>query len=285
MSNEPSGGLPSLRTTLLFILLPLVFGIGISLIIPRPIVGMIYLNDAIYSYTAREMIEQIRYAKETAEVQAVVLVLDSPGGTVTDTEAVYLELAELRQTKPVITMVQGLAASGAYYLASGTNDILGSPSSQIGNVGVIATLPPSPGVLEDVITTGPYKMFGSPRDTFLREMEMIKEGFYQAVLLGRGDRLNIGPEVLLRGQIWSGSEALRLGLIDDIASTTEAIQWAADKAGIRNYEITDLRQLSGLPELLYLPFFLETPEGMLTPYPKKSGIFLLFIPSGEGRLP
>jgi protease-4 len=266
-------------------LLPLFVGLGLAALVPRPIVGLIYLQDAIYGFTARELIAQIHYARDDSVVRAVVLVLDSPGGTVVDTEAVYLELAELRERKPVVTMAQGLAASGAYYLSAGTDYIFAGPSSLVGNVGVISQLPAAPMVFEDLASTGPYKLFGSARDTRLREMEAIKQAFYSAVVLGRGEALAIGPERILRGEIWLGNEAERLGLVDELGSISAAIEKAADLSHVANYRVADLRELAGLPSSFAVPFFFMTPEGVLTPYPNAPGFYLLYVPPGERSLP
>ncbi len=264
----------------------LVLGILLSLFIHKPEIGIIRLNDAIYASTAKDLITQIVYAREDPRIHAVVLILDSPGGTVVDTEAVYMELARLRQTKPVVTWVSGMAASGAYYLSSGTDYVIAVPAAEVGNVGVIGYLPASPMLLEDEISTGPYKLWGSPRDTTLREIEMIKEGFFQAVTLGRGDRLKIGPDVLLRGQIWPASEALRLGLIDRLGSETDALQQAASLAHVWHYDTADLYLRAILR--VTLPkveapadsgFFLKTSEGLQLPYPSVPGLYMLYIPS------
>jgi len=274
-----------LRRWLAWIFLPLLVGIGLAALVPRPIVGLIYLQDAIYGFTAREMIAQIHYARDHPEVRAVVVVLDSPGGTVVDTEAVYLEFAKLRERKPVVTMAQGVAASGAYYLSVGTDYIFAGPSSLVGNVGVISQLPTAPMVFEDLASTGPYKLFGSARDTRLREMEAIKQAFYSAVVLGRGEALAIGPERILRGEIWLGNEAARFGLVDELGSISAAIEKAADLSHVANYRVADLRELAGLPSSFGVPFFFMTPEGVLTPYPNAPGFYLLYVPPGERRLP
>lgn len=266
-------------------LVTLLLGLLVAAQIPRPIIGTIYLNDAIHAYSAKDLIAQIDYAREHPEIRAVVLILDSPGGTVVDTEAVYLELARLRESKPVITMVQGMAASGAYYLSVGTDYILNGPSAYIGNIGVISELPPPPTIYEDLATTGPYKLSGSPRDTRLRRMEAIKQGFLQAVLLGRGEALSIDQETLLRGDIWLGNEAVRLGLSDEVGSLSDAIRHAANFVKIRNYAVEDIRDLADLPPMVSYYFFLETPDGILTPYPREPGEYLLYIPPTEGRLP
>lgn len=267
------------------LLIPLVLGIAIAAMIPRPVVGLIYLRDAIHAFSSADMIAQIQYAREQPEIRAVVLVIDSPGGTVIDTEAVYLELAKLREQKPVVTMAQGVAASGAYYLSVGTDYIFAGPSAPIGNVGVLSQLPPAPGVFEDIVSTGPYKLFGSARDAQLRRMEAIKQAFYEAVSLGRGDALRIGPETLLRGEIWPGGEARRLGLVDELGSVSQAIQHAAEMAQIANYKVVNLREAAGLPLELLFPFFMETEEGAVTPYPRRPGLYMLWVPPSEGAAP
>lgn len=246
-------------------------------ILPQPVVGVIHLDDAIYAQSGQDLIAQIDYAIEHQEVRAVVIALDSPGGTVVDTEAVYLQLERLRARKPVVTAVNGMAASGAYYLAAGTDYIFAKPTSQVGNVGVIGYLPPAPFIFEDIISTGPYKLWGSPRDTYLREIEMIKQGFFQAVMLGRGDRLTVGPEVILRGEIWTGTEAVRLGVIDSLGTESDAEHKAARLAHVWHYETRDLRELAGI-QTLYQPFFIESPEGIRLPYPSEPGLYMLFIP-------
>jgi protease-4 len=274
--------LTSEESRLLWWIVPaFIIGILLSLLIPTPVIGVIRLNDAIYAATAKDLIAQIDYARATPSVRAVVLILDSPGGTVVDTEAVYLELARLRQAKPVVTWVSGMAASGAYYLSSGTDYVVAVPSSEVGNVGVIGYLPPSPMVIEDTISTGPYKLWGSPRDTTLREIEMIKQGFFQAVTLGRGSRLKIGPETLLRGQIWPATEALRLGLVDQLGSETDAYLQAARMAHLWHFSATDLLSIAVQTSTTQYPagFFLQTKDGVRLPYPSTSGIYLLYIPT------
>jgi protease-4 len=266
-----------IRHFLLWIALPLVIGFLVAATIPQPIIGTIHLDLAIDSYSANDMIAQINYARHHPEVRGVVLIVDSPGGTVADTESVYQELLRLRQTKPVVTYIGAMAASGAYYLSVGTDFIISNPTSEVGNVGVIGFLPDNPIIYEDVVSTGPYKLWGEPRDTFQREMEMVKQGFYQAVLLGRGDRLMIDPQIILTGRIWLGSEAKRIGLIDDLGSQSDAITKAALMARIRNYTVGDLAKLAGiLPDSS--SFFAKSPEGAILPYPNQAGIFLLYIP-------
>lgn len=263
---------------LLWVALPLLLGVFAASAIPKPVVGVIRLEDAIYSYTASELIAQIEYARTHSEVKAVVLALNSPGGTVVDTEAVYLELERLREEKPIIASVDGMAASGAYYLAVGTDYIYAKPTSQVGNVGVLGYLPPTPFIFEDLISTGPYKLWGSPRDTSLREIEMIKRVFYEAVELGRGDALKVGPEVVLRGQLWMGAEAADMGIIDAIGTESDAVTRAAEMAHLWHYDTVDLYELAGLQASLADLFFQTDSQGLALPYPRQPGLYLLFVP-------
>lgn len=267
-----------IRLNLIWIVLPLIVGVLIASAVPQPVIGVIHLNDAIYSYTAKDMIAQIQYAIDHAEVRAVVLAFDSPGGTVVDTEAVYFELTRLRELKPVVTAVNGMAASGAYYLSVNTDYIYAKPTSLVGNIGVIGYLPPAPFIIEDIISTGPYKLWGAPRDSDMRQIEMVKQGFFEAVKLGREGRLNAGPEVIFTGQIWAGTEAVRLGVADEIGTERDAAAKAAALAKVANYEVKDLYELAGLVSASAYPFFFQSPDGMVMPYPNEAGTYLLYIP-------
>lgn len=266
-----------IRTGLVWIVLPLIFGILLSSIVPKPVVGVIRLEEAIAGYSAQNMIKQIQYAMDHPEIRAVVLVFDSPGGTVVDTEAIYMELTRLREKKPVVTAVNAMAASGAYYLAVNTDYIYAKPTSLVGNIGVIGYLPPAPFVIEDIVTTGPYKFWGAPRDADMRQIEMIKQGFFEAVRLGRGDKLTAGDEVTFSGQIWSGVDAIRLGIADEIGTESDAAAKAAELARVANYEVSDLAELAGITANTSI-FFIQSPDGMTLPYPNKAGVYLLYIP-------
>jgi len=109
---------------------------------------------------------------------------------------------------------------------------------------------------------------------------MLKQGFYQAVTMGRGNRLKIGPEILLRGQIWPASEALHMGLIDQLGSETDAYDRAARLAHLWHYQAVDLYApalYSSTPSAL--GFFLQSKDGVKLPYPSEPGIYMLYIPT------
>jgi protease-4 len=266
------------RLWLLWLALPLMIGLLAASAIPRPVIGIIRLDDAIYPYTARDMIAQINYAMEHPEIRAVVLAFDSPGGTVVDTESVYMELSRLRAKKPVVTAVNGMAASGAYYLAVNTDHIYVKSTSEIGNIGVIGYLPPSPFIFEEIISTGPYKLWGSPRDADMRQIDMVKQGFFQVVQMGRGKRIKAGADVILSGKIWIGTEAVKIGIADEIGSERDALNKAAELARVAHYKTVDLRSLAVSTPMSQPSFFIQSPEGITFPYPTEPGVYMLYIP-------
>jgi protease-4 len=189
-----------------------------------------------------------------------------------------MELTRLREKKPVVTAVNGMAASGAYYLSVNTDYIYAKPTSMVGNIGVIGYLPTAPLIFDDIISTGPYKLWGAPRDSDMRQIDMIKQAFFSAVKLGRGDKLTAGPETIFSGQIWAGTDAIRLGIADELGSEHDAYQKAADLAHIANFETLDLKELAGVQDPIY-GFFVQSPDGVTLPYPNKPGVFMLYIPT------
>lgn len=242
------------------LLLVLGFGYLLSLyLIPSPEIALIRIEGDIWgAYTA-----YLRQALEEAEgdpaVRAVVLDIVSPGGEVTASEDLYFEVLKLREHKPVVASVNELAASGAYYVASAADQIYAKPGSVVGNIGVISILPEPDLVDEQLITTGPFKLSGGPQVEAIRQLEMLKDTFLEAILAQRADRLQVGPEVLSRGEVYLGLQAQQMGLVDQVGSQGDAIAAAAHMAGLRNYEVVD--RTPSLPEDEFL-FGFKLERGM-----------------------
>lgn len=252
------------RQLLLAVIAALVAGtILAQLLIPRPAVGIIRLQSDIWStgdqVDSVDLVQaQIHAARDDPSIKAVVLHLDSPGGEVDATQVLYLELLDLRQEMPVVTSIEGMAASGGYYIAMASDPIFAKPSSSVGNVGVWGFIPPDISVNDTILASGPFKLTGNSRAEFLRSIEGIKQEFLASVLANRGDRLHISTAELSQGLVYRGREAVALGLIDDIGSRQDAIETAADLAGIANYDVVELLEPSRL-ELV--------DEGYLQPWP------------------
>ena len=248
MAQNGSTNRSPLQMILLFflvIIVPLAIGLyAAPRLVPAPQIGLIRLNYDINNQTAYEFSQQLTYARNDPAIKAVVVVINSPGGTASDSENLYLEVLDARREMPVVATVDFLAASGAYYLAAATDAVYAKPGSAIGSIGVITFLPDGVFIDEDLLTTGPYKSFGGTRDGFVRRTETLKFAFLDAVANGRGERLHADLDFLSRAEIFDGVRAEELGLIDGIRSTTEAIDEAANMAGLRDYEVVELYPLT-----------------------------------------
>jgi protease-4 len=245
---------------------------------------LIEIKEPLDNDVGKSVVEQIQYANNHPEIRGIVLALDSPGGTINDTELIYLELNHLRRKMPVVTMVQGLSASGAYYVSLATDFIYSNPSAMVGNVGVIGQIPPVPILLEEIYSTGPYKFWGNPRDTYVRQIDMMKRSFLKAVEVGRGDRLAISIEQVSRGEVYPASEALGYGLIDQLGSQSEAIEKAARLAHIANYEVVNLSRMVDQERSEVSAFYALDENGESTGYPREPGFYYLYIADFKGGL-
>jgi protease-4 len=230
---------------LFWVALPLALGIWLSgVYVQKPQVGIIRLNTDIYVQSAEFVMEQINVARKNPRIQAVVVQIDSPGGEVAATQTIYLGLLDLRQKMPVVGSIDSIAASGAYYSAMAVEPLYAKPSSTVGNVGVWGYYPPVIGVNDAVLASGPFKLTASNAESFEREIEGIKREFLEVVRSQRGQRLKIATEDLAQGLAYPGRTALELGLIDQLGSFQDALDKAAEMAGLEDYEVVDLEALA-----------------------------------------
>jgi len=226
----------------LCVLFGLILGGFISIaVIPKPNIGIINISGLLVeqAYTD-DILDMLRYARDNDNIKAVVLQIDSPGGGASATEQIYLDLLRLRQQKPVVVSVARIAASGGYYAAVASNFIYAEPTSLVGSIGAWASLPRPEELDEDIVTSGPFKATGGSRRKTIGVLETFRQQFVTAVMSQRGDRLKLSEDELSRAEIYSGTESLRYGLIDDIGTSTDAIAKAASLAGIRNYGVVEL---------------------------------------------
>jgi protease-4 len=181
----------------------------------------------------------VREAIEDDSVKAVVLEIDSPGGTAYLIEQVYLDLLELGEKKPVVASAS-MALSGGYYLAVTAEQIYAQPTSMVGNVGVIGV---GPGFLvpsEFTFESGPQKITGFSPALFPFNITKALDSFASAVKEGRGIRLKLALSELKRGGVYLGGEAVNQGLVDEIGSRQSAISYAAEQAGLETYTVDRL---------------------------------------------
>ena len=218
-----------------------------NIFIGIPKVGIITLDTSFMSEnTKNDIVEMVRYAANDASIKAVTIVMDSPGGEVSKIEEIYLEVLKLKAKKPVVVAVDGDALSGGYYIASAANFIYVKPSSQIGNIGVISTLPEPWKPESEQITTGPFKVSGKSRKNYAAQVDAIKQVFLMAVMSQRGNKLQLDAERLSYAEIFLGNEGVRYGLADAIGTDSDAVQKTADIAGIANYDTLDINKAKNI---------------------------------------
>lgn len=231
---------------------------------------------------AREVIEQLSRYRDLASVKAVVLRINSPGGAVAPSQEIYQEILKFRREtqKPVVASLGSVAASGGYYIAAAADRIVANPGSITGSIGVILQLPNLGGLLQKVgikttvIKAGENKDLGSmTRDLTEGERRILQEvlddvhgQFIEAVAVGRRiDRARVEP--LADGRIFSGRQALALGLVDELGDLPDAIDRAGKLVGIpgRPKVVQERRRRFSLWDLLTESLGPILPAGRVMP--------------------
>ena len=188
--------------------------------------------------TPQDFIEHLDEATEDADVKAIVLRVDSPGGTVAASEEIstYVKLCK----KPVVVSVGDVAASGAYMVSSQADKIIANPGSAVGSIGVITDIPNVSGLLDKlgvkftVITAGKYKDAGSPFRSLTSTEVALIQGDVDAVydqfigIVAEGRKMERSEVAsLATGWAWNGEQAKKLGLVDQIGTYKDALVLAA----------------------------------------------------------
>ncbi|MBI2849266.1 MAG: S49 family peptidase [Chloroflexi bacterium] len=244
--------------------------------IPQPKLGIIKVSGDIGGKADTDRyVNMLRFAQNDPAIKAVVVEISSPGGDATGSTEVFMNLVQLKESKPVVASIDDFGASGAYLIASGANFIYGKPSSFVGSLGVAASFPQQEGPTEETVTTGPFKPFGFGREQFVKRMELLKESLIGAVISERGSRLKLTKEEMSTAEVFVGLEALNNGLIDAIGSGTEAQAKAADLARIANYKLVDITEKFPKPSPFF--FLFEAPTDSLPKFQYR------YAPLGSGQ--
>ena len=229
----------------LFLTLCLVVGLGLAEIYsPEPVIGVIRFEDALTIESAAELIELIEAARQDDRVAGVALEILSPGGMATSSENVFYALLNLREVKPVVVAVDGLAVSGGYYMAVAANRIYAPSSSYVGNVGTRGPRPSDPAISPEELSSGPFKLTGGNRFDRIQQLDIVKNAFVGNVVYQRSNAemnpLQIDAEAVAEARIYLGSEAVAVGLIDSEGGISDAIAATAELAGVERYQAVDL---------------------------------------------
>ena len=193
----------------------------------------------------------IRQARLDKNIKAVVLRVNSPGGSVNASEEIYRELLALRAAgKPVIVSMSTLAASGGYYISAPADEIFASPATLTGSIGIFAIIPTidktlgKVGVTVDGVGTTPLAgqlridrpMSDDSRALLQSQIGRGYEEFLSRVSTGR-KKTREEIDAIAQGRVWAGTDAKRLGLVDELGSFDDAVKSAARRAKLTDYQL------------------------------------------------
>ena len=213
-------------------------------------------GEIIYGEGGPDMIGQgimnkaIIKAKEDDNVKAIVLRVNSPGGSALSSDIIWRELELAKEKKPVVVSMGNVAASGGYYIAAGADKIFAEPTTITGSIGVFGTIPNITELAEDIginaeqVGTNKnsvdYSLFEPMTDGFrgmVQEgIEDVYETFLERVAQGRGITV-AEVDSMAQGRVWSGVDAKRIGLVDELGNLNDAIAEAAKMAELDTYGI------------------------------------------------
>lgn len=201
--------------------------------------------------SADAIVWSLREAFKEEKAKAVILRINSPGGSPVQSGYIYDEIKRLRALhpqKPVYAVISDIGASGAYYIAAAADAIYADKASLVGSIGVVAggfgfvDLMNKVGVERRLYTAGDHKAFLDPyspsvnseKEFWQEVLNTTHQQFIQQVKLGRGDRLKDDPR-LFSGLVWTGEQAVELGLIDGLGSTSYVAREIVKVEHIENY--------------------------------------------------
>lgn len=224
--------------------------------------------------------KSLQDAVKDDNIKAIVLRVDSPGGSALASDIIWREIELTKKHKPVVVSMGNLAASGGYYIACNANRIFAEPTTITGSIGVFGAIPNfrgltnNMGIYSDIVSThensAKYSIFQPMSESFkgviTESIENIYDTFLQRVADGRGMTKEQVNEVA-QGRVWTGTEAKRLGLVDEIGGLEDAIAYAAELGGTKEYNLESLPVFKKTMEEYFTenaPFpFVKTKESLI----------------------
>ena len=216
------------------------------------------------------MRRSLQEARKDNDIKAIVLRVDSPGGSALTSDLIWREIEITKKVKPVIVSMGNLAASGGYYIACNANQIFAESSTITGSIGVFGTLPnvsdvtKKYGINTELVEThenaAGYSLFKPLDENFRKITQESVENIYNTFVnrVATGRKMTFAQvDAIAQGRVWAGSDALKLGLVDKIGGLDAALAYASKLVKINEYStvdfpkfeqnIDDLLASSGLP--------------------------------------
>jgi len=221
-------------------------------LLPKKRVAVVELHGTIGAgIRSQTYVPMLKRLREDGRTRAIVLDIDSPGGSATVSDYLYLELRKLAHEKPVVAFVRGTCASGSYFIACGASRIISLRSAVIGSIGVMLIRPEMQdllakiGVHISVTTTGPYKGMGLPFREMTPEEERknqeMADRFFNHFVAVVSEGRHVPVETArgwATGEVWWATEALALGMVDELGDLDRAVAHASELAGIPEHTET-----------------------------------------------
>ena len=209
---------------------------------------------------SRKVIRDLRKLREDETIKAVVLRVNSPGGSAFGSEQIWREVTLLKEKKPVIVSMGDYAASGGYYISCAANCIVADPTTLTGSIGIFGMFPNLENLLTDklglhfeTVKTNRFADMGNMTRSFndaekAAMQNYINNGyklFVQRCAEGRGMSVE-AIEKIAEGRVWTGSMAKELGLVDELGGLDKALEIAAQKAGVENYSVLNYPEMDNV---------------------------------------
>ena len=236
--------------------------------------GEIVSGDEEQEVGARRLARLLRKARRDEKVKAVVLRINSPGGSASAADVIGREVDRLKKRKPVVVSLGSVAASGGYWIAATADQVWAEPTTLTGSIGVfglffnLQRLANDHGLNREAVRTAPradfYSLFRPKSEAELATVRRIVEGVYDRFMerVARGRALPLKRvQALAQGRVWSGKRALALGLADRAGGLQEAIAAAAERAGLKSYQILEYQRAENWLDALMRQLGLEPEEG------------------------
>jgi len=199
----------------------------------------------------QKVVEDLDRLAADDNIKAVVLRINSGGGSAFASEQMWHAVRLLREKKPVVVSMGGMAASGGYYMSCGADYIVAEPTTLTGSIGIFGMIPDATGLLTgklglhfDVVKTNEASDFGNLGRSFNAAESAAMQAYVNrgyALFLSRvatGRRMTTTQvDSIAQGRVWTGRQALRLGLVDKLGSLDVAIEEAARRAGVKDYAV------------------------------------------------
>jgi protease-4 len=216
------------------------------------------------SISSERISKAIYEARTDSSIKAIVLRINSPGGSALASEIIWREVSLAANTKPVVASMGDLAASGGYYIACAADTIIASPGTITGSIGVFGWFPNAKqflnqklGITTDVAMTNEHSDFptisrpmkNQEKRIFQSEVDKIYYTFVEHVSNGRQmDKTKV--DEIAQGRVWAAIDAKNIGLVDAFGGLTDAVLTAAKMAKLKNYRITELPKIEAPLERL-----------------------------------